>query len=130
VQVSAEDGTRLYEKRSMRRSRRACRGEDAIKGTPAKDLLDDKNAAFFAKQRKIVLENSGRIDPERIESCVAEGAYEALQKAVTEMTPLDVIHRSRPPAAGTGRRRLPDGAQVEHRLQGQGRQEVRDLQRR
>ena len=92
VQVSAEDGTRLYEKVDAEKAVRIA-GEDAIKGTPAKDLLDDANAAFFAKQRKIVLENSGRIDPERIESCVAEGAYEALQKAVTEMTPLDVIQQ-------------------------------------
>ena len=40
-----------------------------------------------------MLENSGRIDPERIESYVAEGGYEALQKAVTEMTPHDVIQQ-------------------------------------
>ena len=89
---SPTSGTRLYEKVDPAKAARIA-GEDAVKGTPAKDLLDDANAAFFAKQRKIVLENSGRIDPERIESCVAEGAYEALQKAVTEMTPLDVIQQ-------------------------------------
>jgi bidirectional [NiFe] hydrogenase diaphorase subunit len=67
--------------------------EDAIGGAPAADLLRSDNDAFFAKQQRIVLENSGRIDPERIESCVAEGAYEALQKALTEMTPQDVIQQ-------------------------------------
>jgi bidirectional [NiFe] hydrogenase diaphorase subunit len=92
VQVSSDGGTRLYERVDAAKATRIAH-EDAIKGTPAKDLLDDANDAFFAKQRKIVLENSGRIDPERIESCVAEGAYEALQKAVTEMTPLDVIQQ-------------------------------------
>jgi bidirectional [NiFe] hydrogenase diaphorase subunit len=92
VQVVDDQGTRLYEKVDAAKARRIAT-EDAIKGTPARDLLDTTNAPFFAKQRKIVLENSGRIDPERIETCVAEGAYEALQKAVTEMTPLDVIQQ-------------------------------------
>ena len=92
VQVQAEGETRLYEKVDPSTAARIA-AEDAVAGTPAKDLLQGGNDAFFARQRKIVLENSGRIDPERIESCVAEGAYEALQKAVTEMTPLDVIQQ-------------------------------------
>ncbi len=92
VQVADETGTRLYEKVDAEQAARIA-AEDAVKGTPVRELLNDANAAFFAKQRKIVLENSGRSDPERIESCVAEGAYEALQKAVTEMTPLDVIQQ-------------------------------------
>ena len=87
-----EGETRLYEKVDPATAARIA-AEDAVAGTPAKDLLQGGNEAFFARQRKIVLENSGRIDPERIESCVAEGAYEALQKAVTEMTPLDVIQQ-------------------------------------
>jgi bidirectional [NiFe] hydrogenase diaphorase subunit len=92
VQVASDSGTRLYERVDAPLAARIAT-EDAIGGTPARDLLDDRNAAFFSKQRKIVLENSGRIDPERIESCVAEGAYEALQRAVTEMTPHDVIQQ-------------------------------------
>ena len=92
VQVQAEGETRLYEKVDPSTAARIA-AEDAVAGTPAKDLLPGGNDAFFAKQRRIVLESSGRIDPERIESCVAEGAYEALQKAVTEMTPLDVIQQ-------------------------------------
>ncbi len=130
VQVADEKGTRLYERVDAQKAARIAT-EDAVKGKPAKDLLDDANAPFFAKQRKIVLENSGRIDPERIESCVAEGAYEALQKAVTEMTPLDVIQQiTASGLRGPRRRRLPDRPQVEHGLQGEGRAEVRDLQRR
>ena len=91
VQVQADGETRLYEKVDPSTAARIA-AEDAVGGEPAEDLLDAANAAFFAKQRKIVLESSGRVDPERIESCVAEGAYEALQKAVTEMTPQDVLH--------------------------------------
>jgi bidirectional [NiFe] hydrogenase diaphorase subunit len=92
VQVEAEGETRLYEKVDPATAARIAT-EDAVGGAPARDLLHEENAAFFAKQRRIVLENSGRIDPERIESCVAAGAYEALQKAVTEMTPMDVIQQ-------------------------------------
>ena len=92
VQVVDDEGHAAL-REGRRGERRAHRDRGRDRGTPAKDLLDDANAPFFAKQRKIVLENSGRIDPERIESCVAEGAYEALQKAVTEMTPLDVIQQ-------------------------------------
>ena len=93
VQVQAEGETRLYEKVDPATAARIA-AEDAVarharEGPPRRA----GTTAFFAKQRKIVLENSGRIDPERIESCVAEGAYEALQKAVTEMTPLDVIQQ-------------------------------------
>jgi bidirectional [NiFe] hydrogenase diaphorase subunit len=61
-------------------------------GVPLARLTTKETEAFFDRQVKVVLENSGKIDPERIDSCVAEGAYAALQKAVTEMTPLDVIH--------------------------------------
>jgi bidirectional [NiFe] hydrogenase diaphorase subunit len=46
---------------------------------------------FFARQTRIVLENSGRIDPERIEEYIAADGYLALDKALTEMTPNQVI---------------------------------------
>jgi len=48
---------------------------------------------FFARQKKIVLENSGRIDPERIEDYIAADGYFALVQAITEMTPIEVIDR-------------------------------------
>ncbi|MFB3827693.1 MAG: NADH-quinone oxidoreductase subunit NuoF [Bryobacteraceae bacterium] len=46
---------------------------------------------FFARQKKIVLENSGKIDPERIEDYIAQDGYQALVTALTEMTPKEVI---------------------------------------
>ncbi|WP_027388893.1 NuoF family protein [Chrysiogenes arsenatis] len=45
---------------------------------------------FFQKQKRIVLENSGKIDPENIEQAIAAGAYSALAKAIAEMTPDEV----------------------------------------
>jgi bidirectional [NiFe] hydrogenase diaphorase subunit len=49
------------------------------------------NVPFFQRQQKIVLENSGKIDPERIEDYIAHDGYFALVTAITEMTPLEVI---------------------------------------
>lgn len=46
---------------------------------------------FFAKQLPIVLENSGIVDPERIESYIARGGYEALYHVLNEMRPADVV---------------------------------------
>jgi bidirectional [NiFe] hydrogenase diaphorase subunit len=46
---------------------------------------------FFAKQERVVLSGSGRIDPERLIDSIAQGGYQALAKALTEMTPREVI---------------------------------------
>jgi bidirectional [NiFe] hydrogenase diaphorase subunit len=51
----------------------------------------DTEAPFFARQKKIVLENSGVIDPERVEDYIAHNGYFALVSAITESTPQDVI---------------------------------------
>ncbi len=59
--------------------------------SPVERLLCDPNLPFFKRQVKIVMENSGIIDPERIEDYIAFGGYQALVKALTEMTPSEVI---------------------------------------
>ena len=46
---------------------------------------------FFERQKKIVLENSGKIDPERIEDYIAHDGYQALVTAITELTPQEVV---------------------------------------
>ena len=51
----------------------------------------DTDAPFFARQKKIVLENSGVIDPESIEDYIAHDGYFALVSAITERTPQEVI---------------------------------------
>jgi len=90
VQVEAKGERHVYQKVDPDGAARIAR-EHVAGGTPVEALLARGHEVFFDRQLRIVLENSGRVDPERIESCVAEGAYEALQKAVTEMTPFDVI---------------------------------------
>lgn len=51
----------------------------------------DPRAPFFARQESVVLENSGRIEPERVESYIAAGGYLGLYRAVREMTPAEVV---------------------------------------
>jgi len=46
---------------------------------------------FYKKQKRIVLSNCGKINPENIEEYIANGGYEAAGKAITEMTPEEVI---------------------------------------
>ncbi len=46
---------------------------------------------FYRKQERRVLANCGRIDPTRIEHYIAEGGYRAIVKALSTMTPEEVI---------------------------------------
>ncbi|MEA1870661.1 MAG: NADH-quinone oxidoreductase subunit NuoF [Candidatus Bipolaricaulota bacterium] len=76
--------------------------EHFLKGRPVKRLLweapearriveDKKQIPFFAGQKKVVLANCGRIDPENIEEYIAADGYEALGKVLTEMNPGQVV---------------------------------------
>jgi bidirectional [NiFe] hydrogenase diaphorase subunit len=60
-------------------------------GEPVKRLETPLDQPFFTRQLKIVLENCGRVDPERIEDYIAAGGYQALMKVLTEMTPQQVV---------------------------------------
>ena len=65
---------------------------------------------FFKRQVNVVTENSGRIDPERVEDYIAAGGYEPLVKALTEMTPQKVIDQvSRSGLRGRGGAGYPTG---------------------
>jgi len=64
---------------------------ESLDGEPVKRLDCPTNVPFFQRQKKIVLENSGVIDPERIEDYIAEGGYRAIVNALSDMTPQEVI---------------------------------------
>lgn len=49
------------------------------------------NFPFFMRQKKIILENMGIIDPEDIEDYIAHGGYKALDKVLYTMTSSGVI---------------------------------------
>lgn len=65
----------------------------SIEGQPVSRLLCRTDVPFFQRQQKIVLENSGVIDPERIEDYIAANGYGALMRVITEMTPSEVIEQ-------------------------------------
>ncbi len=65
----------------------------SLDGPPVERLALSTDAPFFTAQRKIVLENSGKIDPERIEDYFAAGGYEAILSALTTMNRAEVVEQ-------------------------------------
>jgi bidirectional [NiFe] hydrogenase diaphorase subunit len=55
----------------------------------------DQRIPFFASQSRIVLSHGGVINPDRIESFVAHGGYQALEKVLTTMRPEEVVETVR-----------------------------------
>jgi NADP-reducing hydrogenase subunit HndC len=53
--------------------------------------LDEELGPPKSKEVRVVLRNCGKIDPNNIEDYIAEDGYQALAKALTEMTPDQVI---------------------------------------
>jgi bidirectional [NiFe] hydrogenase diaphorase subunit len=64
---------------------------DSLDGLPVSRLICRTDIPFFQRQKKIVLENCGIVDPDRIEDYFAHGGYNALMNVLTEMTPQQVI---------------------------------------
>lgn len=78
--------------------------EHLLKGRIVRRLLYDKSVHdgsdeikslnevdFYKKQHRVALRNCGVINPEKIEEYIARDGYRALNKALTEMTPQEVI---------------------------------------
>jgi bidirectional [NiFe] hydrogenase diaphorase subunit len=63
----------------------------SLGGEPANQLKFSREQPFFSRQSNIVLENSGKIDPEKIEEYIAAEGYRALLHALNEMTPAEVV---------------------------------------
>ncbi|PKM56817.1 MAG: NADH-quinone oxidoreductase subunit J/K [Firmicutes bacterium HGW-Firmicutes-3] len=89
VQVVPEDAEELV-------------AEHCLKGRKVERLLyvnpdtneiisDSKDMDFYKKQMRIALRNCGLIDPDVIDDYIARDGYQAIGKALTEMTPEDVI---------------------------------------
>ena len=70
--------------------------EHLMDGRIVEDLaISRQDEAFLSQQKRIVLRNCGVINPEHIEEYIAAGGYEAAKKAVTSMTPQQVIEEVR-----------------------------------
>lgn len=87
--VGAKDVPRLVE-------------EHLLKGKPVEKLMYKppgqkqpipllKEIPFFAKQKLVVLRNRGAIDPGKIDDYIAVDGYKALEKALTQMSPEQII---------------------------------------
>lgn len=63
----------------------------SVGGAPVERLHCPSDLPFFARQQRIVLENSGVIDPDSCRGYIAVGGYAGLVKALSEMTPADVL---------------------------------------
>lgn len=66
---------------------------ESLGASPVSRLSYPTDQPFSRRQRKIVLENSGEIDPEDIDDYLAAGGYTALLKSLTSMTPPEVIEQ-------------------------------------
>jgi bidirectional [NiFe] hydrogenase diaphorase subunit len=64
----------------------------SLGGEPVAALQCDLRE-HFDQQVHIVLENSGHIDPEKIDDYIAHDGYQALVKALTEMSPNEVVQQ-------------------------------------
>jgi len=85
--VSTEKGT-LYKRVT---AEDAATLVDAIEGEPVASLVCRTDVPFFQRQTKVVLENSGIVDPERLEDYIGLTGYGALIKVLSEMTPSEVV---------------------------------------
>ncbi len=60
-------------------------------GEVIRDWLVKPDYPYFTKQKKIVLANSGIIDPENMDEYIKVKGYKALKKVLFEMTPEELI---------------------------------------
>ncbi len=56
-----------------------------------KEYPKQEEIPFYKRQTRLVLENCGQIDAEHMEEAIANGGYQAIAKALFEMTPQEVI---------------------------------------
>ena len=54
-------------------------------------IVHEDEIPFYKQQTRVLLKNSGAIDPEKIEDYIVGGGYKAVSKAMFEMTPDQVM---------------------------------------
>ena len=83
---------------------------EGLSGEPVPRLTCPTNRPFFTQQTRIVLANSGEIDPERLEDYIAVGGYQQLAHVLNDLTPGQVVdHVSRSGLRGRGGAGYPTG---------------------
>lgn len=93
----------------------------ALGETPSDKLeICDRQAPFFTLQKPVVLENSGKIDPERIEAYIARGGYRSLHQVLEDLTRWRWWKKLPRAAYGAWRRRLSHGIEMGDRRENAG----------
>ena len=89
TQVKPSDVERIVDEHIIQ----SCKVKDLLYLDPETNehVADSKHMGFYKKQLRIALRNCGFINPEDINEFIARNGYEGLAKALTEMTPQDVI---------------------------------------
>ncbi len=91
VEVRFDDGERkLFGEMNEKRIRDYISSGFNEKALPQECFIE-KDYPYLARQQKIVLQNSGVIDPESIIEYIDSGGYEALKKVLQTMAPAQVI---------------------------------------
>jgi bidirectional [NiFe] hydrogenase diaphorase subunit len=63
----------------------------SLDATPVERLRCDVEMPFFTRQKKIVLEHNGILDPERIEAYITQGGFGTFINILTEVSPAQVV---------------------------------------
>ncbi len=86
--VQVDPGGELYQQVTPDQAASIVAG---IEGGTVTARSGDPNSPFFALQASVILQNSGRIEPERIETYIAAEGYQALYHVLHDLTPSQVI---------------------------------------
>ena len=93
VEVVSPGGEHVFYKRVTPDYVPAIIEQHLIDGQPVAKWMIPQNEidSFMAKQKRIVLQNCGVIDPESIDDYLESGGYQALEKVLRGIPPLEVI---------------------------------------
>jgi NADH:ubiquinone oxidoreductase subunit F (NADH-binding)/(2Fe-2S) ferredoxin len=85
--------------------------EDPLSG---EKMVHEPEVPFYKEQTRILLKDSGLIDPRKIEDYLAVGGYQAVEKALLQMTPQEVVEEiKRSGLRGRGGAGFPTGVKWE-----------------